>query len=251
MEKEKKNRIFKPSKKLIIIIVVAILIVATLIGIFIYVGNKNRVETKSLHDLIYSSQDHEGEYAKINLAYVPYKFAAQDETLIYYLAMDKEGYMYVVRLTDETYNELVKLQEEKQNEFSYELKGYLFEMPEELRKIVIESYNEISEKQSLTEENLEEYIGSVYLDETMTPGINYKTVILIIAIILGLCGVAILIIIVMHKIKTKETKEEINKEEIKERIKKKFNKEGIKEKIKKKFSKKEIKEESDKDETKE
>ena len=255
MEEGKKSKIFKPNKKIMITIAI-IIALAILIAIAVFIGSSNKKEAKSLHDLIYNSQDNEGEYAKIDLAYVPYNFAIEDEKLQYYFAIDKEGYMYIVRLTNETYNKLQQLQEEKQSEFSYELKGYVFEMPEELRKIAIESYNEISEKTLLTDENLEEYIGSVYLDETMTPGIGYKTVIVIIVSVLGLFGVAMLIIIVTHKIRIKENKEReenANKEEIKEnkKRKEKINKEVIKEKIKKKFTKKEIKEETDKKESEE
>ena len=254
-EEEKKSKIFKPNKKIIIAIAM-IIIVAILIAIAVCIGNSNKKEAKSLHELIYNSQDNEGEYAKIDLAYVPYNFAIEDEKLQYYFAIDKEGYMYIVRLTNETYNKLQELQDEKQSEFSYELKGYVFEMPEELRQIAIESYNEISEKTLLTDENLEEYIGSVYLDETMIPGIGYKMVIVIIVSVLVLFGIAMLIIIVTHKIRTKENKEReenVNKEEIKEnkKRKEKINKEGIKEKIKKKFIKKDIKGKTDKKETEE
>lgn len=229
MEEEKKNKIFKPNKKIIITIAI-IIALAILIAIAVYIGNSNKKEVKSLHDLIYNSQDNEGEYAKIDLAYVPYNFAIEDEKLQYYFAIDKEGYMYIVRLTNETYNKLQQLQDEKQSEFSYELKGYVFEMPEELRKIAIESYNEISEKTLLTDENLEEYIGSVYLDETMIPGIGYKVALLIIVAILI---IAILIFLVKSKIITKEKMK------------------AVIEKVKKKFIKKEIKEKVDKKETKE
>ena len=196
MEEKKINKIFKLDNILLIISIALLIIAILTITIPVFMENKGKAESKTLHDLIYTDQDHQGEYAKINLAYAPYEFAVQEESFKYYFAMDKDGYMYIIRLTDETYDKLVKLQEEKQSEFSYELQGYIYEIPQELKKIAIESYNEISEKTILTEENLEEYIGSVYLDETRSPSKTYIAI-----IVGGLIAIIAVIIIMILKYK--------------------------------------------------
>ena len=230
MEQIEIDKIFKPSKKMLITSLVLILIAIALVIIPTYIESANKPEAKSLHDLIYNYQDNEGEYAKIDLAFEPYGFAIEDERLQYYFAMDKDGYMYIVRLTDETYNELVKLQEEKQDEFSYELKGYIYTMPEELKEIAIESYNEISEEKILTEENLEEYVGSVYLDETITPGMEYTTVMFVIAGIISFIAIIIFIMFVIYMIRIRKTdkeKIELAKEELGKTTSKAYTKQNI------------------------
>ena len=54
------------------------------------------------------------------------------------------------------------------------LEGITENIPDELRKIIIDSYNKGEEEAFLTEENFESYFGAVLLDTTKGPYDTYE-----------------------------------------------------------------------------
>ena len=66
MEEKKKNKILKSNKTLLIIGISLLAIAILLIIIPICLESINKLNPKTLHDLIYNNQDYEGKYAKIN-----------------------------------------------------------------------------------------------------------------------------------------------------------------------------------------
>lgn len=169
MEEREINKIFKPGKALLIVTLIFLITTLAVIGIAIYMRVEETKDPKELGELIENYEDKEGVYAKIDLAYLPYGFAEENNSKYYYLAMDKDGYMYMVRITDRTYDELLKLSDEGKNEIEYELKGYTFDIPMDLKRLAVSAGNEVFENIELTLANIENYIGGVYIDETELP----------------------------------------------------------------------------------
>lgn len=169
MEEREINKIFKPGKALLIVTLVFLIATIALIGIAMYMRVGETMNPKNLGELIENYEEKEGMYVKIDLGYLPYGFAEEDNSKYYYLAMDKDGYMYIVRITDKTYDELVKLSDEGKNEIQYELKGYAFDIPMDLKRLAVEAGNEVFENMDLTLSNIENYVGGVYIDETELP----------------------------------------------------------------------------------
>ena len=221
MEEREIKRILKVSNSLLIWTIALVIISAILIGIGLFIDSPRGTQAESLHDLIYNGADDEGKYAKITAAYLPYVFAVEDTDmgeLNYYFVSDDEGYLYIARITDETYKEMEKLYEEQGENFLYELQGYLYYMPTELKELAIEVYNEEMEEEILTEENLPEYVGYVYLDETITPQSETSTILFGIPAILFISAVITFIIYIVYKIrgaKVDKTKLENAREELK------------------------------------
>ncbi len=205
MEEREIKKVLKVSSSVLIWAVVILIIAALLIGIGIYMDSPVGKEAESLHDLIYNGEDKEGKYAKITAAYVPYVFAVEEtedgSELNYYFITDNEDYLYIARLTDETYREMERLSEEQGENFSYELQGFVYYMPQELKDLAIEVYNEAYEEEVLTEDNLAEYVGYVYLDETITPQTENSSALIGIGIILLITSIILFIIFIVYKVR--------------------------------------------------
>jgi len=223
MEENEISKIFKVGKIQLIWAVVLVVIGIALLGIAFYIDSGDRETATDLHQLIYNYEDKENEYASINLAYVPFGFAIEGENLKYYFAMDSNEYLYIVRITDKTYEKIVKQKEEQGDNFFYELKGYVFEIPSELKKLGIEAYNEAFEKEIFTKSNFEEFVGNVYLDETYTPQSENATVLITISCFAFVAAIIVFCVFVSQKIKTakvdktriEEAKEELRSTSVK------------------------------------
>lgn len=221
MEEKEIKKILKVSSTALIWTIVIAVLSVLLIAIGVVIDTPMGDEAESLHDLIYNFADEEGKYAKVTAAYLPYVFAVEDTDmgeLNYYFVTDNEDYLYIARITDETYKEMEMLAEEQGENFSYELYGYLYNMPTELKDLAIEVYNEESGEEVLTEENLADYVGYVYLDETITPRAGVSEALIVIGIGLAIAAVILFIIFIVYKVrgmKVDKTRLEEAKEELK------------------------------------
>lgn len=222
MEEEQVNKILKVKKTQLISSIIIIVVGLIFAGVSFYLDSAVGKTPEDLHELIYNYQDEEGKYAKITSAYLPFGFAVEDLTnggeLNYYFIMDEAGFMYIARLTDKTYEEMEKQKEEQGENFSYEITGYLFDIPKDLKKLAISGYNEAMEDEIFTTSNFEEYVGSVYLDETITPDSETAGTFLGIAFITIFIGVIVLIPYIIYVIKASKidsAKMEAVREELK------------------------------------
>ena len=144
--------------------------------ILIYYGFKleNELENKELveySELVYS-EEKENEHVKFTTTYLPYDFAEKTDdsyTYTYYLITDTKNIVYIARLTDSTVSSMRTLYEIDPENYSYELSGYTHEIPDDLKQIAIESYNEVAEKEIVNNENFKDYLGSTYMDEINAP----------------------------------------------------------------------------------
>ncbi len=226
MEEKEIKKVLKVKKSPLIWTIILILISIILISTAVYIDGPMGKEAKSLHELIYNYEEDEGEYVKIDIAYIPYPFAVEEidnEELIYYFVLDNEGYIYIARITDETYEEIEELKEEQGDDFSYELKGFTYDLPSDLKEIAITAYNEVYGEEVFTIDNIEEYVGSVYLDETITPQSENAATLIFIAFILVIAAIISLILFIIYKVSSmkidkerlKLAKEELERNDIK------------------------------------
>ncbi|MDF2866277.1 MAG: hypothetical protein K0R72_1095 [Clostridia bacterium] len=119
------------------------------------------------------------EYASIDVSLLTEPFAEKDEQKCSF-ALDKNNYMYVVVLSE---IDTERLKEVKNYTYTEDenveipdivkIKGMTQQIPSDLKKLIIESYNELYEENLINEENFEEYLGNVFLDTRLSP-VNYS-----------------------------------------------------------------------------
>lgn len=169
MEEREINKILKPKRLIIIITIIAVLVTLGLFVAGFYLDYEATKDPEYLGTLIDNYEDKEGKYAKIDVAYMPYGFAEEGEGKYYYYVMDKDGYMYIVTIKDSTYKEMEEMYNNGEGKVEYELKGYTFDIPADLKRIAIEAADEAFEDNKITYSNFSDYVGNVYLDDVARP----------------------------------------------------------------------------------
>ena len=216
---ENYSKILKCSK---VPLVIALIIIAISIALFSYsseLDKKAEIEpvAKDYNELIAYEQDVENEYVEVTITDIPYGFAEEEDdgiTRNYYFVYDQYDYMYIVRLMDSTYTMLENMYNENPEEFSYTLKGYIFEDPEELKELAISAYNEGMEEEIVNQENFRSYFGNTYLDETLTPYSDTSAVLVGIAVGIDIFAIVLFIVYIIGFIKTKNALKRFDKEDL-------------------------------------
>ncbi len=183
---EEYKKILKPSKKtLIVLIVLVVLSIAGFVTSEAMMHPSKNEKCTSYDTLISLKQDEENKYAKVTIADLPYEFATKKEngsTERYYFVVDENNYLYIVRLSPKKYQEIEKKYNEDKENFKYELKGYLFSTPSQLKKLAISGYNEgRTADQKIKSSDFESYFGKTYMDDRITPNSDMATVFIMIA----------------------------------------------------------------------
>jgi len=148
------------------------------------------------------------EYASIDVQFLTDSFASDDEDE-YRFAMDKDNYMSIVVLNkndveilkdinDYTYSEDNSIE----TPATLKILGMTQEIPADLKKLAIESYNENYGESILTENNFEEYVKNIYLNTKLSPR---DTPLLGFAIFCGGVAITLLVVYLTIVIKTKKT----------------------------------------------
>lgn len=215
MESKEIDKIVKPKKKSLIIGLIFLVITMILIGIGTYLDRDRNLTPKDFHELIYNNKDIEKEYVKINLAYPPFSFAIKNDTLTFYFVSDIDNYLYIARLTEETYKKIDELYEQNPDDFNYQLEGYIYTIPEDIKPFAVKTYNEVYEEEILTLANLEEYVGNTYLDETITPYTQQVSIVIICGVVSAFLTLVFLIVGTVNFIKTKKKLKSIDIDELK------------------------------------
>lgn len=176
-------------------------------GYAIYLNYNETKDPKDLGQLIENYEDDEGVYAKIDMTYIPYGFAEEGTDRHYYFATDKDGYIYIIRVEDSTYEKLEAMcPSEEDGTLEYEFRGFTFKIPSNLKKLAIEVANEdIYEKELFTNENFEDYVGSVYIDETDRPDDSDADLAIGIGIIAGVFTVVLIITSISQFVSSRKT----------------------------------------------
>lgn len=189
--------------------------IIVLCSILTYFGFRleNELENKDLieYSELVHSDEKENEHVKFTTTYLPYEFAESEDdysTYTYYMLPDTKDILYIVRLTDLTVASMETAYKLDPENYSYELYGYTHEIPDDLKQIAIESYNEIYEEEIVNNDNFKDYLGITYMDETNAPSSDLYVAMFS----LGISGIAICfalliyIIIVLIRFKSKVNK---------------------------------------------
>ena len=217
MEEEKKLKIQKKLKRNNGILIGAIILFLLMIGMIIWIymiQNAKLEDPHSMHDVIASGVERENVYAKMDAQLLTECFATYGDGSStdkrYYFASDGT-YTYILNLTVSQFNEMKTIYE-----FTYdasedaivpdpiEVTGVTAFIPTDIREIAIDAYNEMMEEELLTEENFDEYIGSMCIQVGTTPRDNYVWQ-FVIAFTAGVMGIALLFIYLNYHFTTKKT----------------------------------------------
>lgn len=216
MKERQIKRILKPNNILIIITIIALIVTLVLILVALYIRYKETKEISNLGTLIENYEDIKGKYAKINIKHIPNKITESEKQKHYYFVTDEEGYIYIANITNKTYKKLEK--KYNNGDKTYELKGYLFNIPSKVKKAAIETGNKLFEEEKFTYSNLSDYVGNVYLDETKKANNSTIKILYAIATVVGIFACALFIssmiqIIKLRKFnKNKELVKKVKKE---------------------------------------
>ena len=208
------------KKQLFIGIILVIISVCCYFGAFKIKESVNSKVPENWNNLIANNNDSEGKYVTVTTPYIPYQFGEKEEDEVvskYYLIIDTNFNYYVVRLTDDTYNDMINQYDDKGDSFSYELKGYLYNTPDELKNLVINAFNEESDS-GLTTDNYNEYLGKCYLDETETPQDGIIGALNAVGMIIDVFAGIIIIVFFINNSKTNKTLHKYDKRDIEEEI---------------------------------
>ena len=206
MSENEINKILKPGKLIHIFTIIVVLITIGLIGGSFVVEMNERKNARGLGELIDKGEDKAGICAKVNMAYMPYGFAQEDDDKFYYFAMDSEQFMYIVRITENTYKKLESMYNNGEGNIEYEFTGYTYSIPSKLKKLAIEAANEAiqDDDNKITNSNFNDYVGRVYIDETIKPEGHITNNLLGFGIIIAFFAVALVIASVSQLIKARK-----------------------------------------------
>lgn len=203
---EKINNFIKKNKKVLYIGIILLVITISCIFWASYISTTIE-EPIHMNDL-YNVDDNVSRNSYVYTLVEPYRFA-KDDYRKYYLIMDENNYLYIVSLTDEKYEEVIEL---LTNEDFVLLSGSTSLITEDVKEIAIEVYNEIQDKQILTNSNFEDYFGQVYLEVDA----DYHDYILpiIIGIISGTLSIIFIIIGISKIVTTKKSLKNIKEDDL-------------------------------------
>lgn len=127
------------------------------------INEKANLEITDLNSLIISKEENEDKKAYLDINAVPYQFAVSegiDES--YYMVTDGE-YLYIAYMSNEDFE---KLNNEEIETTPVRIEGITAEIPEEIKNIAIEVYNEGLEEENQIKDNetFTSYFGNIYLN---------------------------------------------------------------------------------------
>ena len=161
---KQKEKVLKKKSKIYFWMALLFFLVSIIFFLWFYTIEEEQKNSKvTLHDKI-SNQDYQEEkVVSLTVVEKPFLFAEYDDdekSAKYYFLQD-ENYLYIGYLDYSTYLEL------NQDNISINpitIKGLTKIIPEDVKEIAIEVYNEKLEEDFLTKENFEEYIGLICID---------------------------------------------------------------------------------------
>lgn len=162
-----------------------------------------------------SGNDAEETYVKVMNIWEPDQFAELEGSgndYKYYIVGD-ENNVYIAKLTVDTFNKIESAIDEQGENFSYELKGYIYAIPDEVKKLAIDRVREYSEE-DFTDADFDQYFGKYYLDEIQLPNDGTVSLCVCLGVFSDIFAFACLITYFIKKSKVKKTLKEFNKDEL-------------------------------------
>lgn len=162
-----------------------------------------------------AGNDTEETYVKITNIWEPDQFAEVegDENNYKYYIIGDENNVYVAKLTVDTFNKIESQIDEQGENFSYELKGYIYTTPDDVKKLAMERVKEYSEDE-FTDADFDQYFGKYYLDEIKTPNEGTVSLCVCIGVFFDIFAFVNIISYFIKKSRIKKTLKEYDKDEL-------------------------------------
>ena len=214
IKKIKNITLKKEIKKLnnsLYIFIIFLVLGALFIAFGIYENRKNEANYDYLNDIIENKNNETGAYAYLNVAQAPYSIAKyeDEDKEAFYIIFDGT-YFYIAYLSNDLY---AKLNVEGLEEDPLTIYGITTAIPEEVKEIAIEVYNDgLEEEDQISMDNFNNYFGEVYLNNTSLKKLNSSFYLL--SIIPFSISLIFLIIFITKKVKTKKRLSKLTEEEL-------------------------------------
>lgn len=172
MKENKIEQLLKPKKAFLIISVVLFIISLALYGIVISVEKTTeKPEAVDYGSLVSIKNDNENDYVKTTIQYIALFAEREGYDSKYYYIQDINNRVMIASISDETYKKIEETYLQNKENFTFDLEGYIFKIPDDVLNIAIEYISEAFDVQGgvITKSNYQEYFGSTYLNEGVTP----------------------------------------------------------------------------------
>lgn len=203
--KELKNLIDNKKLKIATIILIIITIVSFIA--FLLLNNK---EISTDLNALDSSKSNDYVYFDIEMLTDCIATCTTDSRVEkYYLATD-EQYMIVLEISESQYKNLGDIVAYTYGETDdkpqpYRIMGTTKSIPEELKNIIIEYYNEVFPDSKIDSSNFSDYFGNHYVDTTITPSTTYFPILIVISAMTGTIFIICFITLIIFTSKTNDT----------------------------------------------
>ncbi len=176
-----------------IVIFFAIMVVAFAFKVWEnQINEKVNADMTDLNTLIVSEEENVDKKAYLNIASVPYQFAVADGIdESYYIVTDGE-YLYIAYMDNDDFE---KLNQEEIADSPVRVEGITAQIPDEIKQIAIEAYNEgIEEEYQITDDaSFYSYFGNIYLDMSISENATATMAkyVFIILLVIGAIGLLV------------------------------------------------------------
>lgn len=154
------NKIKKKRRINLVVSLVFLFISIILVCLGYKYENQALPEPVSMNDLLAKEKLDLNKYAYVDAATRPYLFASyKDDLDKFYFVMDNNNLLYIIYMNSTSFNKL-----NKDDLKTIRVYGITEEIPSDLKKIAISSYNELMKEEYLNDTNFKNYVGFMYLN---------------------------------------------------------------------------------------
>ena len=155
------DKIVKRAKKTIIFLALST-VCAILIGkLFIINSEKSKKIEEENVGVHLSKNKRQNELVYVDSETEPVKFAETDDGDVLAFVIENNN-IYVVQLTEDEENDINNYF--KSNTAKYNIKGNSVMITDDIKKLIIDGYNEITNSNNINEDNFESVFGEYYID---------------------------------------------------------------------------------------
>ena len=225
MKKITNNTLKKELKKYnnnLYIFIIFISLAALFCALGIFQNKKLNENYTYLNDIIENKSNEENRSVYLNIASIPYSIAKYEgeKNHAFYIVYDGH-YFYIAYLSNELYE---KLNVEGLEEKPITIYGVTTSIPENVKEIAIEVYNEgLEEDKKITMNDFGSYFGEIYLNNASLKTTNY--IFYIIGFILFIVSLYIIFLFIVEKIKVKKVLNSLDEKKL-NNIEKEIDKEN-------------------------
>lgn len=151
----------KKKRKITLLVSLAFLVISIVLVCLGYkYENQALPEPVSMNDLLAKDKLDLDKYAYVDVSTKPYLFASYEDNLEkFYFVMDDNNLLYILYMNSTSFNRL-----NKDDLKTTRVYGITEEIPSDLKKIAISSYNELMKEEYLDDTNFKDYVGLMYLN---------------------------------------------------------------------------------------